>query len=299
MTDIRPVLVGVDASDSARDAAEWAVDLAALWGAPLDLVHVVPGAIDEPPITPVPTWMVELSDAAMRCGVEPRTIEVVPGGAVELLANRAAASRILVLGSYGDRGWSGMLAGSVALGLIGRVGCPVAVVRGPIPGKPPPRSGHVVVGVDGSPAGRAALAFAAGLAASRGARLVAVRSWGDVVARRGGVPRRQAEDPSEPATEALAALETELGPVIAAHPQLSLERDVVEDTPVRALLERANAARMLVVGRGGPRAGSGMLLGSTSRALVESAPCPVLVVQSDAENSDAPPARAARSIEPA
>ena len=95
MNDIRPVLVGVDASDSARDAAEWAIDLAALWGAPLDMVHVVPGALDESPITPVPGWMVELGDAAARAGVEPRAIEVVPGGAVELLANRAAASRIL------------------------------------------------------------------------------------------------------------------------------------------------------------------------------------------------------------
>ena len=37
----RPVVVGVDASASARDAAEWAADLAAAWDAPLHLVHVV------------------------------------------------------------------------------------------------------------------------------------------------------------------------------------------------------------------------------------------------------------------
>jgi hypothetical protein len=32
--DARPIVVGVDASDSARAAADWAADLAAVWGAP-------------------------------------------------------------------------------------------------------------------------------------------------------------------------------------------------------------------------------------------------------------------------
>ena len=41
-TDPRPVVVAVDASDSARDAAAWAADLAADWSAPLHLIHVVP-----------------------------------------------------------------------------------------------------------------------------------------------------------------------------------------------------------------------------------------------------------------
>ena len=45
--DRRPVVVAVDHTGSAHDAAEWAADLAAAWGAPLDLnVALVP---DEPP----------------------------------------------------------------------------------------------------------------------------------------------------------------------------------------------------------------------------------------------------------
>ena len=35
------IVVGVDGSDSARHAAEWAAELASAWGAPLLLVHAV------------------------------------------------------------------------------------------------------------------------------------------------------------------------------------------------------------------------------------------------------------------
>lgn len=164
-----------------------------------------------------------------------------------------------------------MLAGSVSLALVDRVTCPVAVVRGPAPQVPPPRSGPVVVGVDGSRAGHAALELAAGLAVSLGARLVAVHTWADVVVGIDGGARRRPEDPAFLAAEGAALLEAE-DAVAASYTSLPVERDLVDDTPVRALLDRARGARLLVVGhRGqGHGSGSGMLLGSTSRALVES-----------------------------
>jgi nucleotide-binding universal stress UspA family protein len=221
---------------------------------------------------------------------------MVPGAAVELLSTRAGDCRLLVLGSYGEGAWSGMLAGSVALGLIGRVTCPVAVVRGQTPGVPPPRGGPIVVGVDGSPAGRAALAFGADLAASLGTGVVVVRVWSDVVAGPGGSPHRRHAALSTLATEAATALEADLGPVVHAHPGVVVERDVVEETPLRALLGRAGGARMLVVGHRAASEGSGMLLGSTSRALVEFAPCPVVVVRPGPEHATAPPAHAAPAI---
>jgi hypothetical protein len=90
-------------------------------------------------------------------------------------------ARMLVLGSYGDGASSGMLAGSLALALLDRVTCPVAVLRGSSPQVPPPGTGPVVVGVDGSVAGRVALTFAADLAGSWAAPLVAVHTWADVV----------------------------------------------------------------------------------------------------------------------
>jgi nucleotide-binding universal stress UspA family protein len=276
--DSRLIVVGVDASDSAREAAEWAADLASARNAPLLLVHVVPGCYADAPITPVPAWLAELQVAAARLGVERCAVEVQPGEPVGVLASRAEGASMLVLGSYGEAAWSGLLAGTVAVSLLERVRCPVAVIRGRAPHVPPPRSGPVVVGVDGSPAGRAALDVAGGLARALGARLVGTRAWSDVVAGSDGSARCRPEQWPVLATEAGELLDAELGRVAAAYPQLVVEHEVDEDTPLRALLDRAPTARMIVVGhRTGVRR-SGMLLGSTSRALVEFADCPVVVV---------------------
>ena len=271
--DGHPVVVGVDPTNGAREATVWAADLAAAWGVPLDLVHVVP---ERPMLTELPPWLGELQDAARRAGALASRADILWGVPGDLLAGRAVGARMLVLGSYGEGASSGMLAGSLALALLDRVRCPVAVIRGSAPQVPPPGSGPVVVGVDGSPAGRAALTFAAGLARSWAAPLVALHTWADVVAGiHGGV--RRTEAPARLEAEAGALLEAALDAVAVSHPDLTVQREVVGGTPVRALLARAGGARVLVVGHRGDT-DSGMLHGSTSRTLVEFAPCPVVVI---------------------
>ena len=52
---------------------------------------------------------------------------------------------MLVVGSYSDGAWTGMLASSLAVTLIDRATCPVAVVRRSAPQVPPPRSGLLAV----------------------------------------------------------------------------------------------------------------------------------------------------------
>ena len=285
----RAVVVGVDASESARDAAEWAADIATLWGAPLHLVHVVPAAPYDPLLATYPSWLTELCDAATTEGADPHDTEVGPGGTVELPADGAADARLVVLGGYGTGAWSGMLAGSVALALLELVPCPVVVVRGTAPKIPPPRRGPIVVGVDGSPAGRAALRFAADLAALLGTRLTAVHSRTDVgVEPDGSVHRiiddriiddRIVDNRAVLAAGGAAVLDAELAAVAAAHPTLPIGHEVVEDPPLRVLLARAGEARVLVVGHRSGHPGSGMLLGSMSQALVEFASCPIAVIK--------------------
>jgi nucleotide-binding universal stress UspA family protein len=199
------------------------------------------------------------------------------GEVADVIADRAHDARMLVLGSYGEGAWSGMLAGAVALTQVNRVACPIAVVRGTAPRIPPPRGGPVVVGVDGSSAGRAALTLAADLAASLGSRLVAVHAWSDIVFDSDGSGMRSHEAESVLATRASTLLDAELAEIALAHPGLPMQRSVVADTPLRALLAAADGARLLVVGHRGVDGGPGRRLGSTSLALVEFVPCPVVV----------------------
>jgi nucleotide-binding universal stress UspA family protein len=266
------VVVGVDSSDSARLAAEWAADLAAVWRAPLRLVH----AVGDGAAVDVPSWLHELRDAAERVGVEQAEVELASGAAGEALIDRCRGARLLVVGSYGEGSRSGMLAGTTALTLLDRAGCPVAVVRGREPQLPPPRRGPVVVGVDASAAAEPALGLAADLAAASGARLVVVHTWTDVVSDAAGGLHRVPGD-TDLARDAVELLDALTERVQDRHPGLSVERRPVEDTAVRGLLDEAASARTVVVGHRGTAAAESRL-GSTSRSLAEFAPCPVVVV---------------------
>jgi nucleotide-binding universal stress UspA family protein len=271
-----PLVVGVDSSDTARHAAEWAADLASVWRVPLQLVNAAAAGAGEPATAGTPPWLRELIDAAERLGAEPAEAQIVTGGVADVLLDRSTGAGLVVVGSYGEGAQGAMLAGSTALALLGRAGCPVAVVRGAAPQLPPPRRGPVVVGVDGSPAGAAALDLAAELAAAFGARLVTVHAWTDVVADASGGLHRSAAGGTELAARAAELLDTQLTPVRDRHPEMAVERHVVNDTAMSALLDQAREARTVVVGHRSAAAATSML-GSTSRGLVEFAPCPVVV----------------------
>jgi nucleotide-binding universal stress UspA family protein len=273
----RPVLVGVDPSDSARHAALWAADLAANQDRPLLLVHAEPegaGTGQEP------DWLRELLDAALRSGAAAQ-VRTVPGNPISRLVELSAEAHLLVVGSYGTGAHAGMLAGDVGLALVDRARCPVAVVRGTEPGVPPSRTGPVVVGVDGSAAGDTALELAAELAASSGARLMAVHAWSEMQVDAAAAAHRAQADPDVLAERAAQLLDARVAAVRQRHPDLPIERESLADTALRALLARADRARAVVVAqRASPPPSEGALvLGSTSRGLVEFAPCPVVVTR--------------------
>jgi nucleotide-binding universal stress UspA family protein len=203
---------------------------------------------------------------------------------------------MMVLGSYGSGAVAGMLAGNTSNAVVERVACPVAVVRGSAPRIAPPRSGPVVVGVDGSAAGAAALEFGADVAASLGSRLLAVRCWSDVYAAPDASAHRSHRSREVLAAEAAASLDGQLRTIATRHPDLQVERKLVEAPPLQALTECAGSARALVVGTRGRTNQTGILMGSTSQALVEFATCPVVVVHPRHPLSAGAPATSATAV---
>ncbi|MEU7815213.1 universal stress protein [Pseudonocardia sp. NPDC049154] len=271
--DGRPVVVGVDATPSAQDAATWAAEVAEARGVPLRLLLVGPGAA-------VPGW---LSALAATLGAQTDVV-AGPGGpdaVADALLARAGGAGLLVVGSYGKGSSSGLLAGTAALRLAGASPCPLAVVRGRTTDRTPPTAGPVVVGVDGTGSGDDALDLAADLARDLGAPLLAVHVWSDVVAGAGGGAHRRREDWSELAAQGEAVAAEARRRVGERAPGLAVETRSVEGTALRTLLDLAETARMVVAAprsaSRAPRPDDGVLLGSTSRGLVGFAPCPVVL----------------------
>ena len=137
--------------------------------------------------------------------------------------------------------------------------------------------GVVVVGVDGSEHGEAALQFAAEEAVLRGASLRVVCAWEfpmNLTADIGLVPglmQRFAEEGEEIVREAVARV-AELRPSVACEPR------AVEGHAGSVLLDEARGAILLVVGSRGRGELAGVLLGSVSHQVLHHAPCPVTVV---------------------
>ena len=195
------ILVGVDGSQAALEAVSWAVREAGLREAGLRVVHVMTAwpleMTENAPYADVGRWMRDgaesmLRDALDRARTQDDRVEVesllLPGDPRRVLIEAAKDADLLVVGSHGRDGFSGMLLGSVALGVAGRTACPVAVIR-----KMPERSrGEVAVGVDGSAAGAPAIEFAFAEASRRGAALRAVHAWHRPVV--GGGPFAMASD---------------------------------------------------------------------------------------------------------
>jgi nucleotide-binding universal stress UspA family protein len=138
--------------------------------------------------------------------------------------------------------------------------------------------GVVVVGVDGTSVGRAALTFAMREASWRGSELEVVTTWKWSV-NTAGFDVEISEEPAETRERAqraqdaaiTAALETVTDPPLTS-------RHVIEGEPGPALVRLARAADYLVVGSANKNAVTRALLGSVSHYCVRHATCPVVVV---------------------
>jgi nucleotide-binding universal stress UspA family protein len=146
-----PVVVGVDGSGPARTAAMWAADEAARRHATLRIVHANPWPVVHPvghyPIE-YQRSILEYSQELVRESVTDAseghpglivTSELVTTTPIELMLAESRDAQLIVLGSRGLGGFSGLLLGSVAMAAAGHGQCPLVVIRGTAPQSPPPR----------------------------------------------------------------------------------------------------------------------------------------------------------------
>jgi nucleotide-binding universal stress UspA family protein len=146
MSDPNPIsgpviVVGVDGSDSSKDALRWAAGQARVTGATLRAIttwHIpminygaaMPGSIE----ADVTQDCKEALDQALAevAGPEPSIkvlADVVEGHPAEVLVRAAEKAELLVVGSRGHGAFKGMFLGSVSTHCVSHAPCPVVVVR--------------------------------------------------------------------------------------------------------------------------------------------------------------------------
>ncbi|MGI5170888.1 universal stress protein [Spirillospora sp. CA-253888] len=283
------ILVGVDDSELSMAALDWAVEEARRRNAGLRVLHaVLPWLMREhpdPKTAEVREWMVncgrEVLDRALarvrdRAPDLEVTGAVVPGPSSEALVGAAKDALMTVVGTHGANALGGMLLGSVAWQVAAHAPGPVVVVRGDGTGP----HGEVVVGVDGSDGGDAALGFAFREAALRGARLRAVLAWTFPMPVGGPAGFAPAVyDPELVAADEERVLLEALAEWRERFPEVEVVPEVVHGTATRALAGASARADLLVVGSRGRGGFAGLVLGSVSHALLHRAHCPVAVVR--------------------
>lgn len=291
MSSIAPpeLVVGVDGSAAAKVAVDWAARDAALRGAPLTLVHIVSSVLGSLSQTPLPTgigkWQQQRAHeavdeamavvAAVQRDAGPLDVrtEIYYSTAVPTLVDMSKGAAMVVVGSRGH-GAMGTLLGSVSAGVVQHAHCPVAVIHDEDPLMPHPAQAPVLVGIDGSPASELATAIAFDEASRRGVDLIALHAWtefgvGDLLGMN-WLEMKSSED---------AALAERLAGWQESYPDVNIQRVVVCDHPGRTLVEHSEQAQLVVVGSHGRGGFSGMLLGSVSAAVVQSARMPVIVAR--------------------
>jgi nucleotide-binding universal stress UspA family protein len=215
----------------------------------------------------------------------PVVARLAEGTGADVLVAASAAAELVVVGTHGDGVLSRALLGSVSRAVVRRAYAPVLIQPRTAAAQVPP-PGPVVVGVDGSPGGAAALAVAFDEAAARGVALLAVHVWAvpqadDLVAE-----PRWPTDREEVAALLHAGAQRRLAEALAGwqerYPDVPVHRKAPHGFgPARVLAGLADDcdAGLLVVGATGRRPVEGVLVASVPAALAREATRPLLVAR--------------------
>ncbi|WP_344526856.1 universal stress protein [Streptomyces albiaxialis] len=285
------VVVGVDGSPSSLDAVETATREAAMRGERLHILHAFVWPMMNVPLGPSTVGPADgglknlaektVQEAVERAHRTDPSVEVVhdvvTGEPLTVLGQASHGATLVVVGTRGMGGFTGLLVGSVAVHLAAHAECPVLVTRG----RPDP-AGPVLLAVDGSEVGDAAVGFAFEAASLRGAELVALHTWNNFtgpVASGPGVAMPLVYDVDLLREEEERVLHEAIAGWRERYPDVTVRPRLVEEYTRQALIDASEESQLLVAGARGRGGFRGLLLGSVSQALLHHAHCPVAVVR--------------------
>ncbi|WP_156724911.1 universal stress protein [Streptomyces apocyni] len=287
----RPITVGVDGSLPSQAAADWAAREARLRGLPLRLVqawerHPFGAASPEPESQRQQHEALRMLQEAEqelrgRYPALPIDSEQIPGIAAEVLLGQAEEAELLVLGSSGHGAIAGFFLGSVGQQVLARAKSPVVSVRPPAQPGGEQDNGEVVVGVQHLEARKPSplLDFAFSAAAVHGATVRAVHAEDLPSLYAYGLVVYPAEvhDENTPREKELALAEA-VKPWRDRYPQVPVVYTVDLAQASGVVLQAAEGAALVVVGRRVHQPTLGMRIGPVAHAVLHHATSPVAVV---------------------
>ena len=292
------IAAGIDGSPSSLSAADWAASDATRRGASLRLVHAVVPATNDGLLVPQLVAPAPTDQQRARANVLLRSCadlltEKYPGLHIETAQYDGAPIKVLteqsrsgitatVVGADGAGRLAGAFFGSVA-GRLAAHGHGCIVIARSAPVEVPAHQGVIAVGVDGSAHSQAAIGFAYEEAALRGATLLAIHTWNDKPLGHalGCYPLEINATSIDDQEHRL--LENELAGWEQQYPEVPVRMRVLRGSPAPNLLRYATTTgtqptQLMVVGSRGRGGFTGLLLGSTSQAVMAHADCSVAIV---------------------
>lgn len=283
------IVVGVDGSPTSDAAVDWAARDAAMRNVALTVVHVAPALSVNWSSDPAPdelaTWQASQGKQILRDAVAIAEMATQKDGRLRIdsqlfiavtvptLVDLTKDAEMIVVGSRGIGAFGRTLMGSVSSGLVRHAHCPVVVIHDAL--RPwTAQTSPVLVGVDGSRTSELATALAFDEASRRGVELVAVHAWSDW--GNYDIPGLNIPGLEQEAEEVLAE---RLAGWQERYPEVSVRRVVVCGKPAHQLVEASKDAQLVIVGSHGRGGFAGMLLGSVSSAVLQSAGAPVIVAR--------------------
>jgi nucleotide-binding universal stress UspA family protein len=277
------IVVGVDGGSGGVDAVRYGASEAARQATSLTLLHVIPDYVPMAAPLPMPPDDLHEVGGSLLARTEATASQLAPGTqvtsllrtghAATVLAQTAARARAVVLGRETVAPWERVFTGAVTMGVAARAACPVIAVPDGWTADTPQR-GQIVVGSKSAGHDRELLQRAFEVAATSGDRLTILHAW-ELTGVYDDIIVRRTHDTDWDQT-AQRQIEDKLEELRAAHPDVAVDVRVVHRQPAHALRVASRDADLLLLGRRGVRRLLG--LGSTARALLREAACPVEIV---------------------